>query len=520
VRRTIREVHLAKPFDFGGVNLSAGEDDSDARSREEIPFRIVILGDFSGRQNRGQCDAGQISKRRPLQIDRDNFDEVLARLAVELRLPLSESGSIHLQFSALDDFHPDRIFERVAAFSTLRSLRGKVNDPSNFPGVAKEFGLGSSDETATPQTIDQRPVRAPSAMQLASGNLLDDMIEETESRVSHRQLVRASDPVRDFAQHLAEQHAQRALDARQPQLLAVLDRAIGGLMRAILHNPDFQALEAIWRATSFLVRQLDTDSQLKVYLLDISQNELIADLHSTTDARNTGIWRPLVESTVGTPGAEPWALILGCYTIDDQSENREFLARMARIAQRAHAPFIAAASPRLLGCVSLEVAGHLRKWKGVPTWWSELRRLPEAKYVGLVLPRFLLRLPYGKKTSPLESFDFEESSESIPHENYLWGNPAFAIALLLGQSFGKCGRQMRTGTVAEIERLPLHVSTRNGESTAKPCAEVLLTEEMVGAMIEAGLMPLVSFKNRDSVRAARFQSITDPAHPLAGPWQA
>ncbi len=514
-------MHLAKPFDFGSINLSAGEDDSNARPREETPFRIVILGDFSGRQNRGRCDAGGIARRRPIQIDRDNFDEVLSRLGVELQLPLGESGSIHLQFSELDDFHPDRIFERVAAFATLRSLRGRVDDPSTFPEAAKELGLGPGDVPSIPQPkIDQRAVRAPSAAQLASGSLLDDMIEETESRVSHQQAVRTSDPVRDFAQHLAEQHAQRAPDVRQPQLLAVLDRAIGGLMRAILHNPDFQTLEAIWRATSLLVRQLDTDSQLKIYLLDISQNELAADLRAATDLRNSGIWRPLVESTVETPGAEPWALIVGCYTVDDQTENREFLLRMAHIAQRAHAPFIAAASARLLGCVSLEAAPHHREWKNAPTWLSELRGLPEAKYVGLALPRFLLRLPYGKKTSPLESFDFEESSEAIPHEDYLWGNPAFAIALLLGQSFSESGWQMRAGGAAEIDRLPLHLTAKDGESMAKPCAEVLLTEETVGAMIEAGVMPLVSFKNRDSVRVASFQSIAGRPHPLAGPWQA
>jgi type VI secretion system protein ImpC len=136
----------------------------------------------------------------------------------------------------------------------------------------------------------------------------------------------------------------------------------------------------------------------------------------------------------------------------------------------------------------------------------------------LALPIFLLRLPYVIKTTPLESFDFEESPEE--HEDYLWGNPAIAIALLLGESFSESGWQMRLGSVAEVQNLPLHVSTRHGESMAKPCAEVLLTEETVGAMIEAGLMPLVSFRNRDSVRVARFQSTADPAHPLAGPWQS
>jgi type VI secretion system protein ImpC len=129
-----------------------------------------------------------------------------------------------------------------------------------------------------------------------------------------------------------------------------------------------------------------------------------------------------------------------------------------------------------------------------------------------------LRLPYGKKTSPLEEFDFEEFAGTPVHEDYLWGNPAFAVALLLGQSFGEAGWEMRPGTAAEIDRLPLHVYQNGGESVPKPCAEVMLTEEAVERMVEEGLIPLVSFKGRDVVRVARFQSIAEPLRGLAGRW--
>ncbi len=145
--------------------------------------------------------------------------------------------------------------------------------------------------------------------------------------------------------------------------------------------------------------------------------------------------------------------------------------------------------------------------------------MPEASAIGLALPRFLLRLPYGKKTDPIESFDFEEMPEAPSHEDYLWGNPAFACAALLAQSFSEYGWEMRPGAHAQIDGLPLHVYQRDGESELKPCAEALLTEDAAAHILENGLMPLVSLKERDSVRLVRFQSIAKPLRALAGGWQ-
>ena len=270
-----------------------------------------------------------------------------------------------------------------------------------------------------------------------------------------------------------------------------------------------------------LVRQLETGSQLKLYMIDISKEELAADVHSAADLRDTGLYRLLVEQTVQTPGAEPWAVIVGNYRFGPDGQDVEVLSRMARIAHRAGAPFLAEASPRVLGCTSLASTPHPRDWK-VPDEraraWHELRHQPEANAVGLALPRFLLRLPYGKKTSPTESFDLEEFPESPAHEDYCWGNPAFAVALLLAQSFSDSGWEMHAGSVAEIERLPLHVYGKGGEYESKPCTEVLLTEEAAERIVDAGLIPLISFKGRDAARVARFQSFAEPLCSLAGRW--
>jgi type VI secretion system protein ImpC len=516
-----KDSFMPKPFDFGGVHLTAGEDSLAARPSAETPFCIAILGDFSGRANRGLNDSKVIGKRRAVLVDRDNFDQVLSRSGAEIGLPLGESSTSRLRFSELEEFHPDRIFQHLDIFGKLRDLRGRLQDPATFQEAAKDLGLRSRDSASAPGKPEPSPVVAPSAARLASGSLLDEMIEQTEARDATSRPRRSSDEVEEFARRVVAQHLVSIPDPLQPEVLAVIDQAIGSLMRAVLHNRDLQALEAIWRATFLLVRQLETGSQLKLYLVDVSKQELAADLGSATDLRDTGIYRLLVEKSMETQGAEPWALIVGNYSFGAEDYDVELLSRMARIAHRAGAPFLAEASSHLLGCSSLESTLHPREWK-VPeklaVGWAALRHLPEADAVGLALPRFLLRLPYGKDTSPLESFDFEEFPELPVHEDYLWGNPAFAVGLLLAQSFSKAGWKMRAGTATEVDKLPLHVYRRDAQPESKPCAEVLLTEDAAERIVEEGLIPLISFKDRDIVRVVRFQSIADPPRALAGRW--
>ncbi len=518
---------MAKPYDFGGVNLTAGEDNpgedsSGARVDPETPFRIAILGDFSGRANRGLCDPATIGKRRAVLVDRDNFDDVLAHSGAEIHLPIGDGGSSKLRFSELDDFHPDRIFEQLEDFYKLRELRGRVQDASTFPAAAEALGLRSpAPEPAQPKSADSSPA-PPRVSQIASGSLLDDLVEQTEARGLEDQHRRAPDAVQEFARRVAAEHLVSAPDPRQPEVLGVMDRAIAQLMRAILHNSDFQSLEAAWRATFLLVRLLETGSTLKIYLFDISKEELAADLESRKDFRETGAYRLLVQQSVETPGADPWAIIVGNYSFgaDNKNDNKDadFLSRMAQLARRAGAPFLAEASPRLLGCSSLVAENCWRTLSEPPAAFTALRHLPEADALGLALPRFLLRLPYGKQTSPLESFDFEEFPGAPVHEDYLWGNPAFVVALLLAQSFAESKWKMRPGSVSSLTGLPLHLYRHNGDSEVKPCAEVLLIDDAVDCILSAGLMPLVSFKARDEVRLARFQSIADPPHALAGRW--
>ena len=206
-------------------------------------------------------------------------------------------------------------------------------------------------------------------------------------------------------------------------------------------------------------------------------------------------------------------------------EDVELLGRMAKVAAWAGAPFIAGASPRLLGCDSALDLPDPQRWKNqtlreAAASWQSLRSSPEARFVGLALPRFLLRLPYGKDTEPAELFRFEEMPDPTAHENYLWGNPAFACALLLAESFAEHGWELRPGTISEITGLPIYIHTVEGEPRSLPCAEVLLTQTAAEEMMERGVMPLASLKDQPTVRLVRFQAIADPLSSLAGRWSS
>jgi type VI secretion system protein ImpC len=250
------------------------------------------------------------------------------------------------------------------------------------------------------------------------------------------------------------------------------------------------------------VRHIETGSQLKIYLLDAGKAELEADLNSSQDLRDTKTWRLLGEETVGTPGADPWAVVAGNYAFGRTVSDSQTLARLAKIARAAGSPFLAEADPK----------------SDATEPWEQLRGSAEARWIGLAMPRFLLRAPYGKNTDSIDSFDFEEMPGEPRHQDYLWGNPAFACVQMLAESFSDSGWDMRPGRHSTLDKLPLHVYETGGEKQVKPCAEVLLTDRDTEWILDQGFMPLVSIKSRDTVRLLRFQSIAKPAGALAGRW--
>ncbi len=434
---------------LSSVELDVSEESQKAEPVDpEIPFRILVAGDFSG-------GAGQ--HRQTIEVDRDNFDAVMERVAPELRLPFGNT-EVPVTFRELDDFHPDRLFHNLAPFKKLRELREGLEDGSIAPPAERP------SSTRTPHS---------------GADLLRDMMGEAATPAA---AARRS----DWDQLLHDIVAPYAVPGENPQraeMVAQTDRAIAGEMRALLHHPHFQMMEAAWRGLYFLVRRLETGESLRVFLLDLPREAL------TAEALRRAI------------GSESWGVIAGLYYFEPKDQ--DCLKEISFVARIAGAPFIGGLG---LGEVGLGKA------------FTELRQSTHARWIGLAMPRFLLRLPYGKRGLETESFAFEELSAAPEHDRYLWGHPAFACAYLLGEAFTRFGWAMRPNSVRDIDGLPAHVFQQDGESQVKPCAEVLLTDEAAEMLLESGVMPLASMKNADRVRLVRFQSVADPATPLAGRW--
>jgi type VI secretion system protein ImpC len=506
-RTSYADVHL----DVDPGTPQTEKDRGPERPDRDTPFRILVLGDFSGRASRGIATKGS---RKPIAVDRDNFEDVLESLNVQLRLGMEGGGALDLSFRELDDFHPDRLFHSLPVFQKLRDLRDQLDDPSTFAAAARDLGVGPS----APAASNPQPIPAATEAALG-GSLLDQALEATESRTESTPR-RSSDPMSQYLRALVAPHLAPKSDPKKKELIKLVDDATGNAMRALLHHSQFQELEANWRALYFLIKELETGPTLKVYLIDISREELDADLAGADDLRTTAMYRVLVEQTVRTPGADPWAVVVGSYTFGPEIADLNLLGRMGLLSRQAGAPFLAAASPRLLGCESLASTPYPEQWasNGELEGWKLIRSLPEARYIGLVLPRFLLRLPYGQNGERLERFLFEELTPVPVHAHYLWGNSAYACAYLLGQNFAEFGWRMDGSENLDLHRMPMHVYKEDGEPKMTPCAEAYLTETAMDRIHEDGLMMLLSYANSDKVRLTGFRSVAANGSALWSRW--
>jgi type VI secretion system protein ImpC len=509
------------PQRSSGFEIHVGTKTAELETDEPKPFRIAIFGDFSGRANRGMT--GGAVAARPVLIDRDNFNKVLAKAAPVLDLPMggNDGPSARVTFSSLEDFHPDSLYARLPVFARLRDLRTRLNDPATFREAAAELtGARQEPAPSAPPAPAAAPPR-PDVAAIAGGNLLDRMMDDSESAKPQARAESRPDELRQYINSIVAGHVVPGRAPEQDELLARVDSVIAAQLRALLHQPDFQSLEAAWRALFFLARRLETGVNLKVSLFDISKRELADDLIGARDLRATAFYRHVAADTVEVRGGEPWALLAGIYSFDASAADIELLARIAMVARQGGAPFLAAAEPGVLGCDALEGMPDPRDWSVDPTadeFWRTLRELPEAAYLGLALPRFLLRLPYGEDTDETEMFPFEEMPGTPAHEQYLWGNPAIAAVCMLGQAFASYGWQMRPGIVRDLSGLPLHTYQRDGEPYAQPCAEALLSDRAAESILSRGIMPLLSERDSDRILLVRFQSAAEPPQALAGRW--
>lgn len=331
--------------------------------------------------------------------------------------------------------------------------------------------------SVSPAPRPQQPTPAPAAKRpapqhRASVNLLDDIVQENEAADAPVTVEDAG----DLNAFLRRATAGQIAEPEDPRK-AEMEYAAGEKIRAILHDPEFQSIESAWRSLQFMLRGVDKSTH--TYLLDATLPEFVKIM-------------PELEGTLKKRG--PWNLIVGNFYFGQSERDAAVLERAGTFARNLGATFLS-------GAILPEDAGG--------DSWGTLRHSSVARHIGLVLPRFLLRLPYGRDTSSVERFPFEEMP-NIEHSQYLWGNGAFAAAFLIGSAYDDEDRDWKRRIQRRIDGIPLHVYREGTEHLSTPCAEVLMTEQQAETLLDLGLMPLASLKDQDGVVLVQFRSIADP----------
>tara|TARA_R110002049_G_scaffold4601_2_gene31738 strand:+ start:24477 stop:25976 length:1500 start_codon:yes stop_codon:yes gene_type:complete len=304
-------------------------------------------------------------------------------------------------------------------------------------------------------------------------------------------------------------------------LVAEIDRKIAEQMNEILHHDDFQTLEGAWRGFSYLVNNTETDEMLKIRVMNISKK----DLHKTlkkfkgTAWDQSPIFKKLYEEEYGQFGGEPYGALIGDYHFDHTPVDVELLGEIAKLAAAAHAPFITGASPSLMHMSSWQELSNPRDLTKIfqtveYASWRSLRDDEDSRYVGLTMPRFLARQPYGAASNPVEEFAFEEDTAGPDHSRYVWSNSAYAFAVNINRSFkmhGWCSRIRGIESGGSVEKLPVHVfPTDDGGIDMKCPTEIAISDRREAELAKNGLMPLVFRKNSDLAAFIGAQSLNNP----------
>jgi type VI secretion system protein ImpC len=317
---------------------------------------------------------------------------------------------------------------------------------------------------------------------------------------------------------LVSSDAMKSIEA----IIAAIDRKLTEQINLIIHHDDYQKLEGAWRGLHYLVNNTETDEQLKIRVMNISKADLARTLkrYKGTAWDQSPIFKKTYEEEFGQFGGEPFGCFVGDYYFDQTPPDVELLGEMAKVSAAAHAPFIAGASPTVMQMESWRELANprdLTKIFGSPEYapWRTLRESEDSRYIGLAMPRFLARTPYGAKTNPVDGFDFEEDVEGAQHDRYTWANAAYAMAVNINRAFklyGWCTRIRGVESGGAVENLPCHTfPTDDGGVDMKCPTEIAISDRREAELAKNGFMPLIHRKNSDFAAFIGAQSLQKPA---------
>lgn len=421
------------------VKITYDVETGGAVEKREIPFVVGVFADLSG--DLPDSDKPRFRQRSMLAIDRDNFDAVLKAASprvdlsdIDKVLPGAAAGdklSGALAFDKLEDFEPLAIVMRVGVLKSLYEARETI----------RQLQVRADGDAALKTALH--------ALLMGTGNAPAGVAPELLSAFDAQVKQRLADGRLDAIELDDKDSVGALIGLAAGQIDQLLGRQLSLIMRA----RNFQDLEATWRGLHHLVVRSETGPMLQLRVLNASRSELFEDLYKAVEFDQSAVFKTIYEAEYGTFGGTPYGLLVGAYEFGPDAESVACLTRIAAVAAAAHAPFIAAANPGMFGLPGFDKLDKPRDlariFEGTEfIGWNEFRNCEDSRYVGLVLPRVLLRLPYGDGGLPAEGFDFQEEVASATGGNgtpeggrhpvrdrFLWGNAAFFLAARITNAF-------------------------------------------------------------------------------------
>lgn len=311
-------------------------------------------------------------------------------------------------------------------------------------------------------------------------------------------------------------------------LVASIDAKLSEQLDVILHHDKFQQLESSWRGLKFLVDRTDFRKNVRIEVVDISKDGLRESFEDAPELIQSGLYKHVYTGAYDQPGADPYGAMISNYEFGNTPQDIALLQEVSKVSAAAHCPFIGAVGPQFFGKKSME------EWKKIPDMaahmelteyvkWRSFRESEDSRYVGLVFPRFLLRLPYGPETTPVKSFNYVENVKGPDHEKYLWGNSSFAFASNLVRAYvsdGWCVQIRGPQAGGTVENLPVHVYDIGKGKQMKIPTEVPIDETLEFTCANLGLIPFSHYQGRDfacffSANSSQKPAIYDQADATA-----
>jgi len=353
---------------------------------------------------------------------------------------------------------------------------------------------------------------------LESSSLLDQVLDQSRLKQSDEGYDTTRKGVAAFVAEMLKPNRQgeklnsNAVDS----MIADLDRRLSAQIDQILHAPAFQSMESSWRGLKYLIDKTDFRENTKIELLNVSKDDLLSDFEDSPEVVKSGLYRHIYTEEFGQFGGEPVATVIGNYDFGPGAQDVKLLQYTASVSAMSHAPFIAAASPEFFGVERFDELPNLKDISSIlegPKYakWNGFRESEDSRYVGLTMPRFMLRTPYGKD-NPVRSFDYQEDANGKT-DNYSWGNTAFAFAAKLNESFAQyrwTPNIIGPASGGAVNDLPVHTYEAMGQTQSKVPTEVLISDRREYELAEAGFIALTMRKGSDNAAFFSANSVQKP----------